>query len=1031
MAKRIDTVFTADPNAGNDPSKTASVAVDFGTSTEEAYSLEQISSVVANRLGISENLPDQATFSARFPDNSLIATVDPIQTAYEYYVINTTGTTPTSGGTTGALAFTAADWESYTYYLFISDNDSTYAQVEPATDDPANDGLTVPGLVLQAVYTLSPPAITDLTITTPIAGSGNLVINYTEPTVVDGIASVNAEVTRNDTGAAVFTYQDVTTGDTLGNLPNGVVLDVAVIVTANNGKTSSSNVVTETIPLDTAGTYDGEIYILKTSEYREDEGVNITVTFGLRDSLSDANVDFDVRLVGSPNEGTATAGTNYTDWSDPETISFTSVSGGVKTVTKDIVTLDVDMASNLQGQIHIIPDSVAGGTGNGTATIAAHEADAALFYIDGTAALDGESFTIETLTDDSANTGEGFVFEATNWNSKDDGAYSGTAAFGITTADNGTHVNITNRFYVDGVLNSVDGSSLYSYSTDSPSVTYSLDFLTKTGVFKLHARANIRKSWEDNFFPLFDGAESWTNPSGIPAQLALTGDPPYFTWQQVSDSNGDPLTITISSGGVHTFTIAKHSSWVNIDRWCLVKDTSGTYDPGDNVANSRFDANDDYYGDDETAKAGGTIVDNPANLGSVTQPDPGGTALAPTTLSPTDGNTSASLTAQLITTWEAGSNGITITTFVVSDSVGVISGTYATNTGNSVTWTPTSNYVEGEDYTVDEITGTILDATGALQSINFTTWNFTAFSSSTALLSVDFSTEDPGTPRLTTDESPALSYRPGLEMTATDWNRIFGGSIWWGVTEPRQYAFFAQDPIKTGTNNTVMSLRLPVNLYEYKVSGNSTWTTEDEVWLAYDIYFDPLFDFASGFKMPGLRAKNLGSGILPNIGDYAYCLMMCHGQDKYPGIIPDGTGAIGLYYSPVTSRRRHLKAAVSDYSNTSGSIYVPPSGFYSITRGQWFRVKIHLTMNTATTNKLIPDAVLGVDYLKDGEAEIYIDGALRGHRYGMAWRTHQDLGFNEFAFEHFWGGGDSTWNNPREQGPFLKNIVVQTTDPDS
>ena len=156
MADKISDVFNANPSAGNDPTKDFSTPVDFDEGTQEAYSNEQIANMVAYQLGIPENLPDQATFSARFPDNSLVATVDALQTSYTYYVVNTTGTTPTGGGSTGAIGFTAADWDSHTYYLFISDNDSTYTQVEPSESDPNNDGLTVPGLVLQANDTLEP-----------------------------------------------------------------------------------------------------------------------------------------------------------------------------------------------------------------------------------------------------------------------------------------------------------------------------------------------------------------------------------------------------------------------------------------------------------------------------------------------------------------------------------------------------------------------------------------------------------------------------------------------------------------------------------------------------------------------------------------------------------------------------------------------------------------------------------------------------------------------------------------------------------
>ena len=92
MTKKIKTVYDNNQNA-SDPSVEGYSPYDEGTGTATARSDTQLASVIADRLGLTGNIPDPTRVSLTLPENTLTPVIDPITGRKRYWAITVNYTT--------------------------------------------------------------------------------------------------------------------------------------------------------------------------------------------------------------------------------------------------------------------------------------------------------------------------------------------------------------------------------------------------------------------------------------------------------------------------------------------------------------------------------------------------------------------------------------------------------------------------------------------------------------------------------------------------------------------------------------------------------------------------------------------------------------------------------------------------------------------------------------------------------------------------------------------------------------------------
>ena len=170
----------------------------------------------------------------------------------------------------------------------------------------------------------------------------------------------------------------------------------------------------------------------------------------------------------------------------------------------------------------------------------------------------------------------------------------------------------------------------------------------------------------------------------------------------------------------------------------------------------------------------------------------------------------------------------------------------------------------------------------------------------------------------------------------------------------------------------------------------------DELYLAYDVYFEDDAEFVKGGKLPRLQST---------------------GWKGNPGVPADGTDrwTAGLMWregGKLVSYVYHADMAgiygdVRGWDDgAGGQVYFQP--------GKWHRIEIRVVMNTP--------GVL------DGRMQGWFDGKLAFDSSEFMWRMPggEGLDIGEFLFETFYGGGNSDWAPSTDQHIYFDNFVVST-----
>jgi len=152
--------------------------------------------------------------------------------------------------------------------------------------------------------------------------------------------------------------------------------------------------------------------------------------------------------------------------------------------------------------------------------------------------------------------------------------------------------------------------------------------------------------------------------------------------------------------------------------------------------------------------------------------------------------------------------------------------------------------------------------------------------------------------------------------------------------------------------------------------------------LAYDVGFEPGFEFAKGGKLPGLYGGDAPSGGADTSRGFSTRYMWRGGgAGEVYAYLPEKNGEYGESISP---------------------------GAWAFTPGQWQ----HLEQEVVVNNKGSRDGVL----------RVWIDDKLVVNWTNMLYRVSDDVLVAGLMFSTFFGGHDPSWASPRTQSTFFRNF---------
>ena len=226
---------------------------------------------------------------------------------------------------------------------------------------------------------------------------------------------------------------------------------------------------------------------------------------------------------------------------------------------------------------------------------------------------------------------------------------------------------------------------------------------------------------------------------------------------------------------------------------------------------------------------------------------------------------------------------------------------------------------------------------------------------------------------------------------------------YWGVTSRTDLhgaVDIVADPDPSGAHKNALRVFYAADNYARRGGSGAQWTKKlsgyDELYVAYDVFFEDDAEFVKGGKLPRLQSTGWHS----NAG------VPADGTDRWTaGLMwkPDGKLASYVYHANMPG----------NYGDThywddgvDGQIYFQP--------GKWHTIEVRAVMNTP--------GVL------DGRMQGWFDGELAFDTRDFMWRMpggeHLDIG--EFLFTTFYGGSDSSWAPSTDQHIYFDNFVIST-----
>jgi hypothetical protein len=253
----------------------------------------------------------------------------------------------------------------------------------------------------------------------------------------------------------------------------------------------------------------------------------------------------------------------------------------------------------------------------------------------------------------------------------------------------------------------------------------------------------------------------------------------------------------------------------------------------------------------------------------------------------------------------------------------------------------------------------------------------------------------------------------------SEWNRDFLYPAW----NNRQSTLdIVQDASDDANNTKALKIYYPANSLGDQ-EGGTNWNTMlgnkySEIYISYDVYFMPGFQFQKGGKLPSPKAglvevqghfnrpdgyDGFAGGLMFNsLGNINFYIYYPDSRlDSYgESILWGTTGYPAGYFSP----------SVINYSYGSGKIA-------NADPGKWHNITFRLVANSIKSE--------GVGNF-DGILEAYFDGVLLSQVSNILWRRTANLGIDCFRMCTFFGGNDDSWRNPIEEWIKIDNILLYT-----
>lgn len=233
----------------------------------------------------------------------------------------------------------------------------------------------------------------------------------------------------------------------------------------------------------------------------------------------------------------------------------------------------------------------------------------------------------------------------------------------------------------------------------------------------------------------------------------------------------------------------------------------------------------------------------------------------------------------------------------------------------------------------------------------------------------------------------------------SDWDA--NGNI---TLDPGAMEIFA-DPELGGRRDRVLRVNYEGGQYSYGgVSGGQWWKLlddYDEIYYAFDVYFEPGFDFVKGGKLPSPRSTG-------------------YREEGKAGVEPDGTdfwtaglswGAGGELRSYVYHANQNTRSGFgqhlswNDGSDGQDTFLIP---------GTWHRVEIRVKLNTPG--------------ILDGRLEGWFDGEKRLDTSSLMFRMPggEHLKIGTLLFYSFFGGGDSSFAATKDEHVYFDNFGLSS-----
>ncbi len=201
--------------------------------------------------------------------------------------------------------------------------------------------------------------------------------------------------------------------------------------------------------------------------------------------------------------------------------------------------------------------------------------------------------------------------------------------------------------------------------------------------------------------------------------------------------------------------------------------------------------------------------------------------------------------------------------------------------------------------------------------------------------------------------------------------------------------------------------------------GGTSWEAfidkKNELYISYDLYFMPGFQYQMGGKLPSVKGGTVNPGIVPT------------GYDGFTGgLMFKEDGQIVFYvYFPDSKATEYGDSYPWGRNYPSTTNFLPSSaimeyGSGTLSKckpGEWHNITYRMVLNTINSEGR-------GNY--DGILEAYFDGKLVTQVSHLLFRHTADLGIDCMRIYSFFGGSTDDWRNPISEWLRIDNVMLYT-----